>query len=77
MGTLQHNLHIWQDGTLDGAWRCTYRDGDSTVVVSFPDLKALGDFIADELGLNVIGALTRSGDAAWGFEASEADYALA
>jgi hypothetical protein len=62
MHTQHTNLRIWKDSSMNGAWRCSYRDGDSTIVVSFPDLKALGDFIADELGLSVIGALARSGD---------------
>lgn len=56
------NLRVWQDGSLNGMWRCAYHEGDSSVVVSFPDLNALGDFIADELGLSMIGALSRSGD---------------
>jgi hypothetical protein len=78
MSTQNANLRIWKDSAMNGAWRCSYRDGDSTVVVSFPDLKALGDFIAEELGLSVIGALARSGDASTRPERPEfAEMALA
>lgn len=70
------NLQIWQDNKLNGVWRCSYFDGDNTVVVSFPDLNALGDFIADELGLSVIGALARTGDARYRYDPAEADLAL-
>ncbi|MBX0326505.1 hypothetical protein K2Z83_02200 [Oscillochloris sp. ZM17-4] len=52
---LKLNLRVWQDERMGQLWRLAYRDGDDDeTVITFPDSAALGDFIADRLGLNLI-----------------------
>ncbi len=61
---LKLNIRIWQDERLGRLWRVAYPDGDSETVVSFPDTAALGDFIAERLGLDLVDAL-REQQADW------------
>lgn len=51
---LKLDLRVWQDARMGQCWRIAYRDGDAETVVTFPDSAALGDFIADRLGLNLL-----------------------
>ncbi|NTU79041.1 MAG: hypothetical protein HGA45_06520 [Chloroflexales bacterium] len=54
--TLKAELRVWQDERLGQLWRVAYRDGDDEMVVSFPDAEALGDFIAERFGLDLLEA---------------------
>lgn len=49
--TLHEDIRVWQDDRLGQLWRVSYRDGDSQMVVTFPDTAAMGDFIAERLGI--------------------------
>jgi hypothetical protein len=51
---LRPELRVWQDERLGKLWRIAYRDGDDETVVSFPDAEAMGDFIAEQFGLDLI-----------------------
>jgi hypothetical protein len=51
---LKLDLRVWQDERMGRLWRLAYRDGDDETVITFPDSAALGDFIADRLGLNLL-----------------------
>lgn len=53
---LKLNVRVWQDERMNQFWRVAYNDGDGEVIVSFPDTAALGDFLAERLGLNLIDA---------------------
>lgn len=48
------DLRVWQDERMGRLWRLAYRDGDDETVISFPDAAALGDFIAEWFGLNLL-----------------------
>lgn len=52
--TLRAELRVWQDERFGQLWRVAYRDGDDETVVSFPDAEALGDFIAEQFGLDLL-----------------------
>jgi hypothetical protein len=52
--TLRAELRVWQDERFGQHWRVAYRDGDDETVVSFPDAEALGDFIAEQFGLDLL-----------------------
>lgn len=52
--TLTEDLRVWQDERLGRRWRVAYREGDEEMVVSFPDVEALGDFIAERFGLALL-----------------------
>lgn len=52
--SLKAQLRVWQDERLGQLWRVAYLDGDDERVVSFPDAEALGDFIAEQFGLDLI-----------------------
>jgi hypothetical protein len=47
------NLRIWRDEQVEELWRVSYDEGDGDVQVAFPDTAALGDFLAERLGLNL------------------------
>lgn len=51
---LKLDLRVWQDERMGQLWRLAYRDGDEELVISFPDSAALGDFIAERLGLSLL-----------------------
>lgn len=51
---LELDLRVWRDERLNQAWRAAYREGDTELVVTFPDTEALGDFIAERLGLTLL-----------------------
>lgn len=51
---LRDGVRIWQDERLGRLWRLALRDGEEEQVIGFPDLAALGDFLADRLGLNLV-----------------------
>jgi hypothetical protein len=51
---LAANIRIWQDERLGRLWRAALRDGDEETVVTFPDFRALADFLSDHLGLNLL-----------------------
>lgn len=51
---LKPDIRVWQDESMGKLWRVAYRDGDSEEVIAFPDAEAMGDFIAERLGLNLI-----------------------
>jgi hypothetical protein len=51
---LKLDLRVWQDEQMGRRWRLAYHDGDAETVVTFPDTAALGDFIAERLGLNLL-----------------------
>jgi hypothetical protein len=51
---LKLDLRVWQDERMGQRWRLAYHDGDAETVVTFPDSAALGDFIAERLGLNLL-----------------------
>lgn len=55
--TLRAELRVWQDERFGQLWRVAYRDGDDETVVSFPDAEALGDFIAEQFGVDVLDQL--------------------
>ncbi|HMQ33131.1 MAG TPA: hypothetical protein PKD53_20535 [Chloroflexaceae bacterium] len=52
--TLRAQIKVWQDERFGQLWRVAYRDGDEETVVSFPDAEALGDFIAEQFGLDLL-----------------------
>ncbi|MFP4440853.1 MAG: hypothetical protein ACLFVO_26765 [Chloroflexaceae bacterium] len=52
--TPTYDLRIWRDEQLGKIWRVAYNDGEAETVISFPDTAALGDFIAEQLGLNLL-----------------------
>ncbi len=52
--TLRAQIKVWQDERFGQLWRVAYRDGDEETVVSFPDTEALGDFIAEQFGLDLL-----------------------
>lgn len=58
LATPTFDLRIWRDEQLGKIWRVAYHDGEAETVVSFPDTAALGDFIAEQLGLNLFDPLT-------------------
>lgn len=47
------NLRVWRDDHLGQMWRVAYNDGDGEMIVSFPDTAAMGDFIFEQLGINL------------------------
>jgi hypothetical protein len=47
------NLRIWRDDQVEELWRVSYDEGNGDVLVAFPDTAALGDFLAERLGLNL------------------------
>jgi hypothetical protein len=51
---LRDGVRIWQDERLGRLWRLALRDGDDEQVIGFPDIAALGDFLAERLGLNLL-----------------------
>lgn len=51
---LKLDLRVWQDERLGQLWRLAYHDGDDETIISFPDSAALGDFIAERLGLTLV-----------------------
>lgn len=51
---LRDGVRIWQDERLGRLWRLALRDGEEEHVIGFPDVAALGDFLAERLGLNLI-----------------------
>lgn len=51
------NLRIWRDERDGKIWRVVYDDGSGETIVSFPDTAALGDFLAEQLGLNLVDRL--------------------
>jgi hypothetical protein len=51
---LKADFRVWQDERFGQLWRVAYRDGDEEMVVSFPDSEALGDFIAETFGVDLI-----------------------
>jgi hypothetical protein len=51
---LNSEFRVWQDERFGQLWRVAYRDGDDETVVSFPDTEALGDFIAEQFGLDLL-----------------------
>jgi hypothetical protein len=55
--TPTYDLRIWRDEQLGKIWRVAYNDGEAQTVISFPDTAALGDFIAEQLGLNLLDTL--------------------
>jgi len=55
--TPTYDLRIWRDEQLGKIWRVAYNDGEAETVISFPDTAALGDFIAEQLGLNLLDTL--------------------
>lgn len=54
---LQPDIRVWQDERMGKLWRVAYRDGGEEQVVAFPDSEAMGDFIAERLGLNLLEVL--------------------
>ena len=52
--TLRAEFRVWRDERFGQLWRVAYRDGDDETVVSFPDAEALGDFIAEQFGLDLL-----------------------
>lgn len=61
---LKLDLRVWQDERMGQLWRLAYRDGDEEMIVSFPDSVALGDFIAEHLGLSIVDGGLEMADAA-------------
>jgi hypothetical protein len=47
------NLRIWRDDQVEELWRVSYDEGNGDELVAFPDTAALGDFLAERLGLNL------------------------
>jgi len=47
-------LRVWQEERLGHIWRCAYDDGNGEIVVSFPTTAAMGDFIAEQVGLGLL-----------------------
>jgi hypothetical protein len=43
-------LRVWQEERM----RCAFNEGSGEVVVSFPDTAAMGDFIAEQVGLGLL-----------------------
>jgi hypothetical protein len=54
MIVLRDGVRIWQDERLGRLWRLAVRDGEEEQVIGFPDIAALGDFLAERLGLNLV-----------------------
>lgn len=52
--TLRSTIRIWQDERIGRLWRVAYREGDDETVISFPDAEALGDFLAEQFGLDLL-----------------------
>jgi hypothetical protein len=48
---LQPDIRVWQDSRMGNLWRVAYHDGGEEQVIVFPDSEAMGDFIAERLGL--------------------------
>lgn len=61
---LQDGVRIWQDERLGRLWRLALRDGEEEQVIGFPDLAALGDFLAERLGLNLVESFGQRGGTA-------------
>jgi hypothetical protein len=61
---LRDGVRIWQDERLGRLWRLALRDGEEEQVIGFPDLAALGDFLAERLGLNLVESFGRHSGAA-------------
>jgi hypothetical protein len=61
---LRDGVRIWQDERLGRLWRLALRDGEEEQVIGFPDLAALGDFLAERLGLNLVESFGQRGGAA-------------
>ncbi|NJK80626.1 MAG: hypothetical protein HC876_10130 [Chloroflexaceae bacterium] len=53
--TALFDLRVWRDERLGQLWRVSYNEGDGPTLVTFPDVKALGDFLSERLGLKLIG----------------------
>jgi hypothetical protein len=51
--TARVSLRVWQEERMGRVWRCAIDDGAGEVVVSFPDTAAMGDFIAEQIGLQL------------------------
>ncbi|RRR74415.1 MAG: hypothetical protein EI684_07135 [Candidatus Viridilinea halotolerans] len=51
---LRSEVRVWQDERLGKIWRIAYRQGDEVMVVSFPDVAALDDFIDEQFGLDLL-----------------------
>lgn len=47
-------IRVWQEERLGRIWRCAFDDGYGEVVVSFPNTAAMGDFIAEQIGLKLL-----------------------
>jgi hypothetical protein len=47
-------LRVWQEERMGYVWRCAFNEGSGEVVVSFPDTAAMGDFIAEQVGLGLL-----------------------
>lgn len=54
---LGDNLRVWQDERMGQLWRLAYYDGLDEQLITFPDAEALGDFLTEQLGLNLEDAL--------------------
>ncbi|WP_129670765.1 hypothetical protein [Candidatus Chloroploca sp. Khr17] len=54
MLTLRTEFRVWQDERFGCIWRLAYRDGADETVVSFPDIEALGDFLNEQFGLDLL-----------------------
>jgi hypothetical protein len=61
---LWDGVRIWQDERLGRLWRVALRDGEDEQVIGFPDIAALGDFLAERLGLNLMETFGQRGGAA-------------
>jgi hypothetical protein len=51
---LKFDLRIWQDERYGKYWRVAYREGGEEQIVTLPDWEAVGDFVAERLGLNLM-----------------------
>ena len=51
LATATIGMRVWHEERLGNIWRCAFDDGSGEVVVSFPDTAAMGDFIAEQVGL--------------------------
>lgn len=50
---LRLHLRVWRDSQISRLWWLAYRESDHEIVISFPDSAALGDFIAERIGLKL------------------------